>query len=366
MPQRTHAIDEILQAGLEAHRASRRFLTAAVRRQFSPAIIRKRTPEDLADESQELLAHVDAQHISHGVLRRIERAKLSVRRGISFRAQMLEMSESRHLGVHRPMWKLDDKYKAYAFADAVGVRRPRAEPHTSRLDQLSVQPPCVVKATRDTGGRRCYLVFSDTAIRHVSDNTTLSSIDEMYSHAVGLMQDGGSAATSRDDWIVEELILEDHDRDLPARDLKFYTFYGQVHYAVEVWRGEGGPLHCHWDRDGRRMQSQSIRDLPLFEGQGVTAEQVEAVEEISRQIPYPFMRIDMLKGESELVLGEFTPRTGNFHAFTDEFDRELGESWIKAESRLYADLLQGKRFDAFLEATGLLESSSTTGGSTPV
>jgi hypothetical protein len=55
-------------------------------------------------------------------------------------------------------------------------------------------------------------------------------------------------------------------------------------------------------------------------------------------MPHPFMRIDTLLGEDDLVFGEFTPRPGQFHRFN-------------AEWRLREDLLEGKRFDAYTAVT---------------
>lgn len=85
----------------------------------------------------------------------------------------------------------------------------------------------------------------------------------------------------------------------------------------------------------------------LFVGKGFTQQELAQVNEISRQIPSPFMRIDFLRGENGLVFGEFTPKPGNYDEFEETIDRWLGDCFLGAENRLVTDMLQGKKFDAF-------------------
>lgn len=70
-------------------------------------------------------------------------------------------------------------------------------------------------------------------------------------------------------------------------------------------------------------------------------------EQISLQIPSPFMRLDFLQCHDGLVLGEFTCRPGQFDEFNPSYDRLLGEKYAKARSRLFMDMLNSKGFDAF-------------------
>ncbi len=72
----------------------------------------------------------------------------------------------------------------------------------------------------------------------------------------------------------------------------------------------------------------------LFNGLGVTEEEVKMAEQISKKIPAPFIRIDFLRGEDGLVFGEFTPKPGNYDEFDDETDRILGDYFLKAETKL--------------------------------
>ena len=66
-------------------------------------------------------------------------------------------------------------------------------------------------------------------------------------------------------------------------------------------------------------------------------------------MPVPYMRIDFLRGEYRFAFGEFTPRPGDFEGFNEATDRMLGELYLDAETRLHADLLDGRRFPVFMD-----------------
>ena len=218
----------------------------------------------------------------------------------------------------------------------------------------------MIKPVHGTGAKGCYLIYQDDYVVHVRDGLVLRSIDELATHAAQLMRpaENSRAHPVSDKWMIEELVLEDPDNLTPGRDLKFYTFYGEVLMILEIVRNQGPNQYCYWSADGTRIDQPGSWDRQQFPGDGVTREQVAEVERISREIPSPFMRIDMLKGQNELVFGEFTPSTGEYELFNEEFDRILGEAWVRAESRLLQDMLRGKRFDAFLAATRFLDNSS--------
>lgn len=342
---------ELVLAAIENAHTSDRLLKAAVERTFQPDLIKGKSPGALRRLSATLLDTVSPQHISHNVLRRIERNRLSVRRSISFKAKVHEMSEARNLGVLRPTWKLDAKNAAYSFVDAVGARRPKSDAKTYAFADLPIEFPSVIKATRSTGSRGCYLLMSPEKILHVRDNAQFSSIDEFKKHASKLMTT--NTRPLPDKWMHEELILEDQAKGTPARNLKFYAFYGEIMLMQESRRDEGLEV-TFWDAERHPTITGRYEDLN-FNGVGFTPEDAEVVAKLSRAIPYPFVRIDMLNGQQERVLGEFTPRPGNFDQFNDEWDRKLGEAWVRAESRLMEDLLRGKQFSEFLTSTDLLE-----------
>lgn len=304
--------------------------------------------------AQDLLDVAAPDHLTHHLLRRIERQDLKVTRGLSFRSFMVQESESRRLGMRSTSWMLDQKISAYEFIDTLGVRRPLADLNVYKFRRLPRHFPSVVKPVRGTGSRGCYLVYSESEIVHVRDGAQFNSWTDMATHAKQLMGRGAAQALP-DRWFIEELILEDKASRTPAPDLKYFTFYGQVVMVLEVRREMGRSRYSFMLPDNTPIRPGTW-DYEYYEGTGTNLEHLQLVEEISREIPHPFSRIDMLKGEMGLVFGEFTPRPGQFQNFSDDWDRTLGEAWVRAQSRLQNDLLNGKRFDAFMRSTGYAES----------
>jgi hypothetical protein len=295
-------------------------------------------------EVQRLLDHVDPATVTHPQLRIIERHRLSVRRGLSFRQIMIQRSEAgRHAGVRDRAWLLDDKLAGYRFADALGVRRPAADLTPRPIASINPAPPMVIKPVRSTGARGVYLAFGDRRIVDLRQGDELQSWAELVGRADRLMAD--PRRPFRDAWITEELIL---DGKRPARDLKFYCFYGQVVMVQEVERLPAF-RRAFWSPDGSLVETG--KGNTLVNGYGAGNEQVAIAERISAEIPAPFMRVDMLRvGKENLVVGEFTPRPGQFEEFDLVTDRWLAEKWVDAERRLLDDALAGRRFDAFEKA----------------
>ncbi len=289
-----------------------------------------------------LLDVADPRHVSHANLRVMERNHLSLRAGLSFATKLIEQSEARQLGVPQPTWLLDHKDAAYRFIDRLGVRRPRSiEPVP--FHRLQPTFPCCVKPVNSTQRQGVFLVYAEDDIYYVRDRIMLPSWDAMISHARTLKSTRGGRLTDLK-WITEELILEDIAARRPPRDLKFYAFHGEVLFILEILRHPDLQA-CYWSRDGEPISV--AWDEYRFEGDGVKPDEVALVEQISREIPAPFVRIDMLRGERELVFGEFTPRDGNFENYPSEWDRRMGEAWARAEGRIIADVMAGKRFEAF-------------------
>lgn len=296
-----------------------------------------------------ILEEIDPALLTHHVIRRLERLHLPVRKSVSFHQRMVEESEAKKIGITPPSWRLNRKMRAYHFMDRLGVRRPETTPRAAGFSGLPQRAPSVVKAVSGTGGRGTYLVFSDQRIRHVADGREFGSREQFEGHARSLMEAGRRRVPDR--WIVEELILENRTEGLPARDSKFFCFYGEVLFNLDVIRGEQGSKYAFSLPDGSSVRPGDW-DYTYFDSPGPTDEQLELAQRISLEIPHPFMRIDMLLGETELVFGEFTPRPGQFHRFNPEWDRRMGEAWMRADARLREDLLGDKRFDAYRRVTG--------------
>jgi hypothetical protein len=104
--------------------------------------------------------------------------------------------------------------------------------------------------------------------------------------------------------------------------------------------------YCFWDRECKGRNVGGLED-ELFTGRGFTPEMLKMAESISAEIPVPFMRIDFHSTGSELVFCEFTPTSGGIWDYGRETDQFLGECYLEAEASLMADLVNGKRFDAY-------------------
>lgn len=294
-----------------------------------------------------LLDVASAHHVRDVLLHRMRREKMFVGRSLSFMGSLVANTEVSRLGGALPGWMLNNKQQAFEFLDILDIRRPASPGRPTPFDQLELTPGTVVKPASGSGSLGCYLVYAQDQIVHVKDGKEFTTRESLADHAFAVLKDQTSATSAKkDQWIVEELILRDAEARQPAIDLKFWTFYGKVAFVSEINR-HPQTRWDFWNREGERIEPPGAWNATLHEGQGFLPEHVELVERISLQIPYPFMRIDMLRGEHGLVFGEFTPRPGSANVLTDEWDRHLGEMWGLAESRLQQDLLKGKTFAAY-------------------
>lgn len=349
-------MEKSLVEQISSRQRSLRRLTRRTIRDLIPRTVQEDGPQNWRECAQTILNDADPEFLTHHLMRRIERQDLKVMKGLSFHHFMVQQSEERRIGLPSSAWELDEKLKAYRFIDAVNFRRPHNDLQQYRFSSLPKFAPSVIKPAQGTGARGCYLVFSDTEMVHISGGEKFTSWPDLEDHAKQLM-DKSLRAPIRNRWFIEELVLEDSKSNTPARDLKYFTFYGEVALVLEVIRSEGSAKYSFMLPDNTPVLPGTW-DYNYFEGTGTTPEHLESIRALSLQIPHPFLRIDMLKGEGGLVFGEFTPRPGQFHRFTPEWDRIFGEHWARAQHRLQNDLLMGKSFKTFRDATDYLKNNS--------
>ncbi|WP_080872490.1 ATP-grasp fold amidoligase family protein [Oceanobacillus timonensis] len=263
----------------------------------------------------------------------------------SYRACMNMRVRQYQLAGTLPEYTLDDKQVAYRFMQKQGMRTPHSPEEIYTIDTLPEQENIVIKPADGAGGRGVYIVYGSSDIISVKTGETLSNWS-LLKHR--MEKDLLEKKVAQDAWRIEELILEDTDKKVSGRDVKFYCFYGKVGVVLEIIRTPE-MTYCWWDGQGERIQTGKYDDK-AFQGKGVSKEEIDMAERISSQIPSPFMRIDFLRSEDGLIFGEFTPKPGNYEAFNDKIDTYLGNLFIEAQAKLDKDLLQGKVFEIFKEA----------------
>ncbi|WP_440897981.1 CapA family protein [Amphibacillus sp. Q70] len=289
--------------------------------------------------------------ITHNLYHKFSSRKLNITNTISFQNIIVENSEIKRLGNPYYARKLDKKLVAYQFADKVGFRRPYTDPKIYKFSELKPQKgPVVVKPTRATGSMGVYLIYNENRILSAKDGKFLNSWDELVNDVHNQMQKDKNRVRkffTRDEWIIEELIVDPANPECPT-DLKFHVFYGENVLVQEVIR-DGKNKYQFWDADNNKVYTGKLdREDQIYKSaKGFNKKDLDEIIRFSLEIPAPFMRIDMLKGDNELVFGEATYYPGGFENFNPEWDRKLGEAYVNAEARLKSDLLNGKDFKQF-------------------
>ncbi|MCD8501696.1 MAG: hypothetical protein LRY71_08500 [Bacillaceae bacterium] len=257
-----------------------------------------------------------------------------------FRANLTLRARKRQHHPNQPEWLLDHKVHAYSFIDQFNVTRPWVSDTYYALKNIPQKEGVVIKPLDGAGSRGVYLVFG---LHNIQDVKQAKKIEDWDTLVRRMEEDLRTKKVVQDQWIVEELICDENS--LPARDIKFYCFYGRVGLILEVVRYPE-VKYCWWTPEGKRVQTGKYDDN-LFKGWGVSEEERNLAASISAEIPTPFIRIDFLKTSKRLVFGEFTPKPGNYDEFDDQTDQQLGDLFLEAESRLFHDLLQGKQFSNY-------------------
>lgn len=267
---------------------------------------------------------------------------IPLRKASSFRASLNMRMRQKQLNDTLPEWHLDDKRTAYEFVEQLGVPVPTVDDEHYTFDMVPKREGIVIKPADGAGSRGVYLVHSMEEIIDVKKSIKLNSWDKLKE---SIEHDLETGAVEKDDWMIEQLVYENKAEKTPARDVKFYCFYGKVGIILEITRYPE-VRQCWWTAQGERIATEKY-DENLFSGTGVTEEEIEMVQRISEKIPAPFIRIDFLRAENELVFGEFTPKPGNYDEFDQATDEWLGDYFIDAQGRLTTDLLNGKQFEAY-------------------
>ncbi|MCL5050685.1 MAG: hypothetical protein M1473_09210 [Firmicutes bacterium] len=305
------------------------------------------------DEQHELLTALNAglslDYIVEPLAKRSRSLGVDISSTGSFRTLLTIGSQRRKFQANSVERILNGKARGYKFADYLGVKRPQVFYSTVALDKVELLPNTVLKPNNGSASKGVFLVFDYNDILEVRTGTRLRSEHEVKKCAKELLSSG---VVQGNYWTVEELVLgSTAEKAQPARDLKFYTFYGEVGLVLEVERSNGG-RYCEWSSEGQRINTGRYNETS-FDGDSFTKEQLETAKLISQKIPSPFMRIDFIKSSNSFMFGEFTPLPGQYHSFNAEYDRYLGQLLLASEARLASDFIQGKSFNEFNKLAGI-------------
>jgi hypothetical protein len=258
----------------------------------------------------------------------------------------LEELKRRHgslggFGLKDPLDSINDKFRAYVFADRHGIDHPKTFGSYESVDDIawSDLPEAFVLKTRfgsSNHGVKALVREADGGFHDLLRSRTWT-IEEMVDHHHELASKGVASRSI----FAEELILKPGTRHI-ADDWKFYCFDGVVGLCMQRDVRATGDMSQwrfkFWSRDWDDMGPIKFVDRldPELAAPADGAAMVELAERLSAIIGRPFLRIDLFESERGPVLGEFTPRPGPPEVFVPENDEELGRLWEQAEQRLFA------------------------------
>lgn len=290
--------------------------------------------------------------MSHRVIFRGKRSGASLKGISSFKAAVSMQARRRQLGKFGPETAITNKVIGENFATSFGLRTALAYSDIFTAENIPLEGGTVIKPVGELGSKGVYIIRDENYIYDVQNSDVVTSLDLVRQRILALVNRSNVDQTSHvpgyvknDSWIVERAIYDYFDPSLPARDLKFYTFYGKVGLVLEILRFPE-KRYCWWDTYGKRVKTGKYED-EAFVGKGVSTDEIELVNRISASIPGPFLRIDFLRGTEGLIFGEFSGGVGRFHEFNEEWDSNLGELLLEAEGRVLSDALQGKKYPEF-------------------
>ena len=147
----------------------------------------------------------------------------------------------------------------------------------------------------------------------------------------------------RDDaWIVEELLLPADGALRAIDDFKLYCFGGRVELIVHKRAVDGGSDNVLYTRDWRPVNvGMDDRDTLVYQAPLNGQRLVEFAEQASRQLFYPFIRVDVYDSSRGIVLGEFTPGPGRRYGLNEEWNAIFVQRWHEAAEALLDGLRSG-------------------------
>lgn len=268
----------------------------------------------------------------------------------SYRYKLEEMKRRRRLivdelGVRDPLWTINDKYKAYDFADDHGIDHPKVYGLFGSIADVdwNMLPVAFVLKTR--------FGYSNNGVKALVKGEGDRYFDLLRSRMWTLTEIHEDQARKQSNKLVsgnlfaEELIVKADGAGI-ADDWKFYCFNGRVGLSMQRdLRGSGDQSEWRFkfrDRDWNdlgpiKFQDRLDESLPLPKHPDSL---LETAEKLSALIGRPFIRVDLFESARGPLLGEFTPEPGPPEVFIAEIDEMLCSMWEFAEGELFAESIK--------------------------
>lgn len=285
------------------------------------------------------LAHLD-------VVRIVRTLRAPLTQADSYWQSMFVRRRKKQLGPVPEKYLGLDKANDLAFARAAGVPAVETLYEGPWEEMPRDLTHVVIKPSLGSGSKGAFYVF-DCAFASVGRNAAVADWDAVEALARKQLNLTSLAGTQ---WQVQTMVTRGGK---PARDMKFYAFYGEIGIIQEVARYPVAQYEYY--TDDSRVADFGRAHEPRFSDPGertvdkgaLDAAQLDVVRALSVQIPAPFMRLDFLLGDEGLVFTEFSASPGMGHTLAPAHDARLGAMFHGAEIRLVNDLLGGKTFDAY-------------------
>lgn len=244
-----------------------------------------------------------------------------------------------------PEYVVQDKEMAFAFADILGVRRPKLFKAQQRIEDIQYRSGLALKPPKGSASNGVYLLRDEKTAIDVRRGIALPNRRAIRD---AMRDDVLQKRIPLEVWNVEELVRDDSTPSGLANDWNFHCFYGEIvrmghiqRYPQKLNHGidhNGEPARWHQLDQSIPHDPTPRTPPPAF---------LKLAKRISLALPAPYIRVDLLTSNEGPVLMELTARPGVLHLFDRTTDQALGEALLRAEARLEADLLAGKEFKAY-------------------
>ncbi|MFH4486763.1 ATP-grasp fold amidoligase family protein [Vibrio metschnikovii] len=287
--------------------------------------LRKRTLEVAS-------SHIRADDIAKtSLIRLFKQESIAIPGSSSFKKMMVIAARRRQLSKFDHAWLLDNKKKAYDFVDKHNIKRPKIYIDGASINDIKITENTVIKPLHGGSSKGVFIIGNNNKAFDVQNGRKIST-DDVKHYILDLLK---NRVIKVDNWIVEEYVGDIIDNQFtPPRDIKFYSFFGNIGLVLEVDRSSEAQ-YCFFNNNGEVVQPGKHKRAN-FIGNGFSSDELKLAKSLSENIFSPFIRIDFLKSSKGFFFGEFTPVPGPFDKFNDDFDKYLGDLYLEAESRIFS------------------------------